>query len=74
MNTSDRRTFLEMTALTLAAGRLNMLRSRQQPSTPTERAVVSDELSALGMATAWINSSALSRGDLEGKVVLSNWK
>jgi thiol-disulfide isomerase/thioredoxin len=66
----DRRTFLEITAITLAGGRLNMLRSWQQPSTPTERSVASDELSALGMATAWINSSALSRGDLEGKVVL----
>src|SRR5881275_1325185 len=67
---SDRRTFLRATAAALAAGRLDMLRSWQEPLDRMERTVLMNELSALGGATAWINSPALTAASLKGKVVL----
>jgi thiol-disulfide isomerase/thioredoxin len=67
---SDRRTFLKATTVALAAGRFTMLRSWQQPLHPMETSAVANELSALGSATAWINSAPLTATALKGKVVL----
>ena len=47
-----------------------MLRSWQEPLDHMERTVLMNELSALGGATAWINSPALTAASLKGKVVL----
>ena len=47
-----------------------MLRSWQEPLDHMERTVLMNELSALGSATAWINSPALTAASLKGKVVL----
>src|SRR5206468_7624394 len=69
-NDSDRRTFLRATAMALAAGRFDMLRSWQQPLHQLERLAVEDELAALGKATAWINTPPLTPASLKGKVVL----
>jgi thiol-disulfide isomerase/thioredoxin len=69
-NETDRRSFLRTTAAALAVGSFDLLRSWQQPSLRLERLAVRDELSALGNATTWINTPALSRSSLEGKVVL----
>ena len=47
-----------------------MLRPWQEPLRQLERLTPSDELSALGMATTWINSPPLTAAALKGKVVL----
>ena len=47
-----------------------MLRSWQQPLHPTEGLGGADELSALGRATAWINSPPLTGASVRGKVIL----
>ena len=47
-----------------------MFRSWQQPLHRLERLAVADELSALAMATAWINTAPLTAAGLKGKVVL----
>jgi thiol-disulfide isomerase/thioredoxin len=47
-----------------------MLRSWQQPLHPMKSSAVANELSALGSATAWINSPPLTAAALKGKVVL----
>ena len=47
-----------------------MLRSWQRPLQSAERLPVGDELSALGRATAWVNSAPLDAASLRGKVVL----
>ena len=47
-----------------------MLHSWQQPLQRLERLPIGDELSALGSATAWINSPPLSAASLKGKVVV----
>jgi thiol-disulfide isomerase/thioredoxin len=67
---ADRRAFLRATAVTLAAGRFNMLRSWQEPQEHLERIALTSELEALSNATAWINSPALTAEMLKGKVVL----
>src|SRR4051812_42548533 len=67
---ADRRTFLRATAVALTAGRLNMLRSWQEPQEQLERVAVTSELAALANATAWLNSPALTAQTLKGKVVL----
>jgi thiol-disulfide isomerase/thioredoxin len=66
----DRRTFLRASALALAAARFDALGSCQEPLSRMERLAVADELSALGSATAWLNSPPLTRASLKGKVVL----
>jgi len=67
---SHRRVFLKVIASTLAAGRLSVFRSWQQPLHRTHGSPAGDELSALGRATAWINSGPLTATSLKGKVVL----
>src|SRR5205823_4297480 len=67
---SDRRAFLRTTAVALAAGRFDMLRSWQEPLNHMEPTALMNELSALGSATAWINSPALTAASLKGNVVL----
>jgi thiol-disulfide isomerase/thioredoxin len=47
-----------------------MLRAWRQPLHPMQSSAVANELSALGSATAWINSSPLTAAALKGKVVL----
>ena len=47
-----------------------MLRSWQEPLHQLERVSSMDELTALGSATAWINSPPPTSGSLKGKVVL----
>ena len=68
----DRRSFLGVVALGLTGGRgrLDMIRSWQQPLTHADGVTRADELSALGKATLWINSPPLARASLEGRVVL----
>ena len=69
--TPDRRRFLGMAALSLAAGwigtRDSVLRLiRDEPF----RVSGASDLAALGKATAWLNSAPLTADDLRGKVVL----
>lgn len=47
-----------------------MLPSSEQPLHSPDGVAVADELSALGMATAWINSPPLTPQNLKGRVVL----
>lgn len=47
-----------------------MMRSWQELLNPRQPVGLADELSALGSATAWINSAALNVASLNGKVVL----
>ena len=47
-----------------------MLRTWQEPLHPIEGLAGVDELSALGRATAWINSAPLTGASVRGKVVL----
>jgi thiol-disulfide isomerase/thioredoxin len=65
----DRRTFLRTAAAALAAARSDVLRSCKD-SHSMERLELADELAALGKATGWINSPALTGESLKGKVVL----
>jgi thiol-disulfide isomerase/thioredoxin len=69
LETVDRRTFLRRAGVGLAAVGAGVLpsckESRQMESPGTTAA-----LSALGSATAWINSPPLTRETLEGKIVL----
>lgn len=67
---SDRRAFLRAAAAAYAAGTLGMSRSWEEPAHQLQRLVFADELSALAMATAWINTAPLSAASLKGKVVL----
>src|SRR5215213_7631663 len=68
-NFVDRRTFLRTAAAALAAARSDVLRSCKD-SHSMERLELTDELPALGSATGWINSPALTGESLKGKVVL----
>jgi thiol-disulfide isomerase/thioredoxin len=65
----DRRTFFRSAAVGLATARLDLLRSCQE-SRLMDRLVSADELSALGSATAWINSPPITSERLAGRVVL----
>jgi thiol-disulfide isomerase/thioredoxin len=47
-----------------------MSRSWQEPLNHLERTALADELAALGGATGWINSPALTPASLKGKVIL----
>jgi thiol-disulfide isomerase/thioredoxin len=69
-NDPDRRTFLRATAVALAGGSFGLLRHWQAAVDRTNAFALADELSALGSATAWINSPPLSAAGLKGKVVL----
>src|SRR5256885_8328259 len=69
-NQPTRRAFFKAAGLVLASRRFDMLPSWEQPMHRRERLVVADELSALSMATGWINSVPLSGDRLKGKVVL----
>ena len=70
----DRRRFLGMAALSLAAGWIGTRDSVIQLITvkPFQLSSSSD-LAALGRATAWLNSAPLTAADLQGKVVLVNF-
>jgi thiol-disulfide isomerase/thioredoxin len=73
IETFDRRTFLRRAAAGLTAARLDTLRSCQdarQDARQVERLATAGKLSALGSATAWINSPPLTGDGLAGKVVL----
>ena len=67
----DRRRFLGITALSLAAAWIGTRDSvlRLIRDEPFQVAGASD-LASLGRATAWLNSAPLTAGDLKGKVVL----
>jgi thiol-disulfide isomerase/thioredoxin len=67
----DRRRLLGGAAATVAATRLGAVGSLlQQTACATDAASANVELSALGSATAWLNSGPLTAADLRGKVVL----
>ena len=66
----DRRAFVSATALAIATGRLSMARLWQTPLSDIASVGGLDELSSLGMATAWINSPPLTQASIKGKVVL----
>jgi thiol-disulfide isomerase/thioredoxin len=69
----DRRRFLSTAALSMAApfSMMGIMMQQRKPAT-VEFPLVS-ELSALGSATGWLNSSPLKAADLRGKVVLINF-
>jgi len=70
-NDTDRRGFLRVAALALAAGRgKDIMPDSWDKWRHPVRLAVADELSSLGSATAWINSPPLSEASLKGKVVL----
>ena len=66
----DRRAFLRAGAVGVATWRLSMSHLWQQPLHNLRSLGVADELSSLGMATAWINSPPLTQPAIKGKVVL----
>jgi len=70
-NDTDRRGFLRVAALALAAGSgKDIMPDSWDKWHHPVRLAVADELSSLGSATAWINSPPLSEASLKGKVVL----
>jgi len=65
----DRRTFVAATSLAVAMGRLDLFHSWVQPLLDAGNFSVANQLSSLGGATTWINSTPLSDASLKGKVV-----